>query len=180
MNLAGQTRPLTGGDTDAALLADVLRPYRLHCRYLQTAAVSTDPVRASCDFVIPESCYIDDTGHFNAVEFNICYNQMAYYLIAASIKNDLIEVFEPWTLADFWRLQLGNILITDFKSMFRQQMRGRVFSGEVVIDDVSYLEGAGRWESLLVIRTSCRFWDESGGHCRGAVRIAITDPVGPR
>ena len=37
-------------------------------------------------FSIPESCYIDSTGHFNAVEFNICYNQLAYVLFAGCIN----------------------------------------------------------------------------------------------
>ena len=42
-------------------------------------------------FSIPESCYIDDTGHFNAVEFNICYNQLAYVLFAGVIDAGLMH-----------------------------------------------------------------------------------------
>ncbi|MEO1375818.1 MAG: FcoT family thioesterase, partial [Cyanobacteria bacterium J06635_10] len=50
------------------------------------------------DFSIPESCYIDDTGHFNSVEFNICYNQLFYIIIAYLIKNQLLEVMKDWNL----------------------------------------------------------------------------------
>ncbi|MGW6540873.1 FcoT family thioesterase [Streptomyces sp. NPDC055051] len=45
------------------------------------------PLTGSGMFTIPEPCYIDDTGHFNAVEFNICYNQLAYYTLAAMIRD---------------------------------------------------------------------------------------------
>ncbi|MGW3964212.1 FcoT family thioesterase [Amycolatopsis sp. NPDC005003] len=169
-------------DTDRELLERVLRVYREHCRYLKTAELTARPdppaeVAVSGAFAIPESCYIDDTGHFNAVEFNICYNQMAYYLIAKAVKDGLHPVFAGWTLDDFWRLQLGNILITDFKSTFKRQMRGKLFEGRVAVTDVVRLEKTERWDPLVVIRTKCGFWDETGGNCRGEVKIAISNPV---
>jgi hypothetical protein len=170
--------------TDTELLAQVLRPYRLHCQYLKSAVVEAAPVSAlrdqvtaSAEFEIEESCYIDDTGHFNAVEFNICYNQLAYYLIAKSVKDGLLRELHGWELDDFWRLQLGNILITDFRSTFKREMRGKRFSGAISVIDVVKLERTERWDPLVIIRTSCRFWDEAGGHCRGVVKLAITNPV---
>jgi hypothetical protein len=131
----------------------------------------------SGEFVIEESCYIDDTGHFNAVEFNICYNQLAYYLIAKSVKEGLLPVLRDWSLEDFWRLQLPNILIIDFHSTFKREMRGRVFSGSLSFTDVVRLDRSDWWNPLIVLRTSCRFWDGTGGNCRGEVKLAITNPV---
>jgi hypothetical protein len=164
-------------DTDTELLARVLRVYRPHCRYLRTAVVTRAPdlLTVSGDFAIGESCYIDDTGHFNAVEFNICYNQAAYYLIAKAVRDGLHPVFSGWTLDDFWRLQLARILITDYRSTFKREMRGRRFSGEASVVDVVRLEKSERWDPLVVIRTRCGFWDETGGHCRGDVKIAIRE-----
>ena len=43
-------------------------------------------ISAKGRFSIPDSCYIDDTGHFNAVEFNICFNQLAYVPSASASR----------------------------------------------------------------------------------------------
>lgn len=45
------------------------------------------------DFEILNSCYIDSTGHFNAVEFTICFNQLAYVLFGYVFFNDLFKYF---------------------------------------------------------------------------------------
>src|SRR5262245_56508099 len=77
---------------DDAFVADILRPYRAHARYLKSAEIThvhdkavpqgrgkpSSLITGMGRFSIPESCYIDHTGHFNAVEFNICFNQLAY------------------------------------------------------------------------------------------------------
>lgn len=168
-------------DTDGELLPLVLRPYREHCKYMKSVSLSAGPgpheVTVSGEFEIGESCYIDDTGHFNAVEFNICYNQMAYYLIAKSVREGVLPVFQDWSLEDFWRLQLPNILITSFRSRFKREMRGKRFSGSVTLTDTARLEKSERWNPLIVLYTTCRFWDETGGDSHGEARIAITDPV---
>src|SRR5688572_6040661 len=97
------------------LIATLLEPYRPQCKYLKSAVVEdarpgaeylvtapgtrsadaalgsarpgaeVQPVRARGEFRIQESFYIADTGHFNAVEFNVCYNQLAYVLIGQCI-----------------------------------------------------------------------------------------------
>lgn len=165
---------------DRELLALVLRPYRAHCQYLRTAVLEVAQNQmptVSGDFEIGESCYIDDTGHFNAVEFNICYNQLIYYLIAKSVQEGLLPALRGWTLDDFWRSQLPDILITDFSSSFKRKMRGKRFFGRVSLTDVLRLDKSAWWKQLIVLRTSCRFWDEPGGLSVGKVTIAITNPV---
>ncbi|WP_327316396.1 FcoT family thioesterase [Streptomyces sp. NBC_01235] len=170
--------------TDEVLLEQVLKPYRLNCQYLKSAVVKladrpgeVGRVSASCEFEIPESCYIDDTGHFNSVEFNICYNQMMYYVIAKVVKERLLEPLSSWSMADYWSRQLADFLITDFRSSFRRAMQGGKFSGEIEILDLTEWEGDDLHEALLVAQTSCRYWDENGGNCHGEVRIAITNPI---
>jgi (3R)-3-[(carboxylmethyl)amino]fatty acid synthase len=170
--------------TDPELLGRVLRPYRAkNCEYLTSAEVTIvgDPpdngrLTVACRFEIPESCYIDDTGHFNSVEFNICYNQMAYYAVAKSVQDRLVEPFSAWSMDDFWTRQLSDILITDFRSSFRVAMRGRHFRGDLEIVDVAAWDGNDLRDPLVVIRTRCHYWDEHGGDSFGEVTAAITNP----
>jgi len=177
-------RQVTEYPSDEQLLPLVLRPYRAkRCEYLKSAVVtadhrSADDTRLStaCALEIPESCYIDDTGHFNSVEFNICYNQMLYYTVAKAVREKIMEPFSLWTEDDFWERQLKDFLITDFRSAFRSSMRGRYFQGELEISDIAQWEGSDLRDPLLVIRTACRYWDETGGDCRGEVTIAVTNP----
>lgn len=181
MSIVDQDRAVVATyTTDRELLSLVLRPYRVHCQYLKTAVLEVAQSQmptVSADLEIGESCYIDDTGHFNAVEFNICYNQLAYYLIAKSVQEGLLPALRGWTLDDFWRAQLPDILITDFSSRFKRKMRGKRFFGSVSLADVVSLDKSAWWKPLIVLHTSCRFWDELGGLSVGKVTIAITNPV---
>jgi hypothetical protein len=166
--------------TDRELLSRVLRPYREHCQYLKTAVLEVAQNQmptVSGELEIGESCYIDDTGHFNAVEFNICYNQLIYYLIAKSVQEGLLPALRGWTLDDFWRAQLPDILITDFNSRFKRTMRGKRFFGNVSVADVVRFDKSAWWGPLIVLHTSCRFWDAPGGLSVGKVTIAIKNPV---
>jgi hypothetical protein len=162
---------------DDDLLSKVLRAYKLNCKYLKRAEVipEGDPAEGGrvigrCEFAIPESCYIDDTGHFNSVEFNICYNQMMYYVIAKSIKEDLMSSFRLWTMDDYWNKQLPDIYIVKFESSFRRSMRARRFFGEIEFVNIR------RQKDLLYINTLCRYWDERDGNCSGSIKLVIVDP----
>jgi FcoT-like thioesterase domain len=79
--------PAQQGTITAGFIAEVLQPYRANAKYLHAAELTYVRSDAAANdeaslvvgrghFTIPASCYIDDTGHFNAVEFNICYNQL--------------------------------------------------------------------------------------------------------
>jgi len=165
-------------DSDPDLLATVLRVYKVHCRYLTSAMVTRDGrdgggLRVRGEFDIPESCYIDDTGHFNSVEFNICYNQMLYYLVAKSIKERLLPAFADWTLEDYWAQQLPNFFIATFESAFRTPMRGRRFFGELALRKVRLREDPVRPRPMIWLQTTCGYWEDSGGRCDGAVLVAV-------
>ncbi|GAA4656462.1 FcoT family thioesterase [Streptomyces buecherae] len=164
--------------SDGHLLERVLTPYKPHCRYLKSATVTRqgEPrdggrVSARGEFGIPESCYIDDTGHFNSVEFNLCFNQLVYYLLAKSVKERAMWPFSTWTLDEFWARQLPDILIVDFRSTFRRAMRGRAFWGE--IDVVGMDERDGDDGSIALVSTLCRYGEEEMPACHGGVRLAV-------
>ncbi|MFE2943143.1 FcoT family thioesterase [Streptomyces sp. NPDC059255] len=162
--------------TDEDLLARVLAPYKAHCKYVRTAAVTSRSGTASaqCEFAIPESCYIDDTGHLNSVEVNICYNQMMYYLAAKSVKEGLLTGFETWTLEDFWKRQLPDILIARFSSNFRRPVNPRSFSGEMEFLSVSRHTADGS-SPFLFAETSFRYRDAGGGRCDGRATLAFVN-----
>ncbi len=154
---------------DSGLLDEVLSCYKPHCRYLQEFSGGRG------EFVIPESCYIDDTGHLNAVEVNICYNQMLYASIASLVRDGTGPVFDAWTMAEFWRRRLPDILITRITSEFRLPIDARSFAGELVLDRIVSRQLKSDAPPLVAIDTTFRFWDTEGGDASGTARIAIAD-----
>jgi (3R)-3-[(carboxylmethyl)amino]fatty acid synthase len=161
---------------DAVMLRRVLRPYRESCFYLQAAEVRKSPGQAQAHgrFSIAESCYIDDTGHFNAVEFNICYNQLGYYLLATCVDRTLFEALAPWTLDDFWQHQLSDVLIYDFGSRFRRMINPREFEGTVTFEEPRVVTRPGK-APVLFMPTTVAFWDDRGGAADGSVKLALTN-----
>ena len=161
---------------DAALRTQVLRPYRDSARYLKSAEVhaSAGEVAVIGEFSIGQSCYIDDTGHFNAVEFNICYNQAAYYLFAKAVQERLVDSFAPWSLDDFWQQELATMLICRFESRFRRMLDSRSFGGEVRIAEPVIRERPGK-EPVMFVDMTVRFWYGDGDACDGLVTAAVTN-----
>ncbi|WUI51775.1 FcoT family thioesterase [Streptomyces sp. NBC_00414] len=151
-------------------------PYKAHCKYLRTGVVTAEAGLASvrCEFAIPESCYIDDTGHLNAVEVNIAYNQMMYYLVAKSVKEGLLAGFETWTLDDFWRHQLPDVLIARFASNFRRPVDPRSFHGEMRFRSVTR-RSVGGGSPFLHAETSYRYRDADRGRCDGEATLAFVN-----
>lgn len=162
-------------DSDGPLLAEVLRCYKPHCRYLTSMTVSVEDgvTRGRGELGIAESCYIDDTGHLNAVEVNICYNQMLYYVIAKAVKERLVPVFDTWTMEDYWRRQLPDILISRFTSSFRWPIDPRRFFGEFVIRQAAERRLRPGDPPLVFLDTTFRYWDEHKGRSAGEVTVAI-------
>src|SRR5947209_11876750 len=164
--------PKLGTIVDPAVLDIVLAPYKTHCRYLQNVTAelgqNSSPIAsARGEFSISESCYIADTGHFNAVEFNICFNQIAYSLMAHIVQNQWLDVLASWDLAEFGRRQLSSCLIVGFFSSFRKPLDARQFEGKVVLEKVSVRKGS------VFMKTTCCFHDAHGSTADGGALIAI-------
>jgi hypothetical protein len=163
---------------DPELLSKVLSVYKPHCRYLRSTTLTCDgeprdggTVSLRGEFAIPESCYIDDTGHFNAVEFNLCFNQMFYYLVAKCVREKAMWPLDSWSLDEFWDRQLQDVFIVDFRSTFRRQMSALRFWGQ--LDLVSAMERDGGNGPLVLVGTRCRFGDGATPASRGEVRLAL-------
>jgi len=164
-----------GFATDHDLLDRVLRCYKPHCRYLTAMCVTTTDgvIRSSGNLSIGESCYIDDTGHLNAVEVNICFNQMLYYVIAKAVQERIGPIFATWTMGDYWRRQLPNILIARLTSTFRRPVDPRRFFGEFAITSATQRRLRPEDPPLIALDTEFRCWDEAGGEASGTVAVAI-------
>lgn len=158
---------------EPALLAKVLKPYKPDCRYLKRAwCEEPEPgadhlVRLSGELGIARSCYIEDTGHFNAVEFNISYNQLIYTLLGHCIDREMLADFEDLGLEDYLAKQLPDVLIHHFSSKFRRPMSARAFRGQVEITETA---DRGRF---VLVKTTCEFEDDAGGNSHGEVSLAI-------
>jgi hypothetical protein len=161
--------------TEAAFLSAVLRCYQPHCRYLTSAVVVRDGevVRGTGVMHILESCYIDDTGHLNSVEVGICYNQLLYQVIATSVRDGLLPELADWTMDDFWRRQLPDVLIAHFSCDFRRPIDPRSFRFELTVDRATRRTLRAGADPLISLETTFRCWDDDGGACTGAVRVAI-------
>ncbi|PTL85965.1 hypothetical protein DAT35_02050 [Vitiosangium sp. GDMCC 1.1324] len=165
-----------------ALLDEVLKPYKPNCHYLKSAFVeytddaissltsgqpSTGVMTAWGQFSIPESCYIAATGHFNAVEYNICYNQLGYYLLAECFQHRLLAPALDWTYSEYLHRQLPDCLIVEFSSAFRKPINSLDFQGMVSFDVVKVKSKA------TFIQTSCSFSDAQGGRAEGGALLAL-------
>ncbi|QSJ14936.1 hypothetical protein JYQ62_24105 [Nostoc sp. UHCC 0702] len=163
------------------LLNVFLEPYKEDCRYLKQAKFKYPKIGEvnksrsthqglwliEGEFSIPESCYIAATGHFNSVEFNICYNQLFYIIISYLVKNNLFEVMKDWDLEIYKQLQLSNFLIVKFSSTFRKPIDSSHFQGTLSINKYS-VRG-----NLIMLKTSCAFYDTNDGWSEGDVTIAV-------
>ncbi|HEY9803485.1 MAG TPA: FcoT family thioesterase [Leptolyngbyaceae cyanobacterium] len=169
-------------DVSQDLVQLFLEPYKDHCKYLRKAQFQYPKIESIADtsknkeqglwsikgeFSIPESCYIAATGHFNSVEFNICYNQLCYTMIAHLIDKNLWEAMRDWDLPTYKQLQLSNFLIVKFSSIFRKPIDSQHFLGSLSINKCS-VRG-----DLIIVKTSCAFYDQNDGWSEGDVTFAV-------
>ncbi|AKN17008.1 hypothetical protein B586_11340 [Mycobacterium haemophilum DSM 44634] len=155
------------------LLSRVLEPYSYKgCRYLVDAeyGATADSVSGYANFQINESAYIRSTGHFNAAEFILCFNQLIYSLLAQGVINKDISPLRSWSIADYWSNQLSNIFIKTASSRFMRPINPRKFSARMVSRDFEIVERTWRY---LLFSNTIEFWDENGGAATGDFEISI-------
>lgn len=187
------TAPQAPRGIAAAFLARILSPYKpTGTDYLRSATFTkqvdwkampernAEPIVATQGrFCIPSSCYIQSTGHFNAVEFLICYNQLAYttfgHLIAerqlASLPRGRVSdschaALEKLSIETFFAQQLSSMFILKTETRFKRVIDPADFRGELSVKSVFYRHG------MLLTDTHCRFTDSSTGEAEGMVLLA--------
>ncbi|EFV14577.1 FcoT family thioesterase [Segniliparus rugosus] len=161
------------------LLAKVLEPYsHKGCRYLVDAdyGIADDVVHARASFGIEESAYIRSTGHFNAVELVLCFNQLTYSAFAQGCVNEDIDAFLGWSIDDYCRNQLAGMLIKSASSRFKRQIDARRFSARLRAHDFRIVERTWRY---LQFQSVVEFWDQDGGLAAGEFEIAVLNLPSP-
>lgn len=120
----------------------VLEVYNPACRYLKEADLNyLNGLEATGRFSIPASFYIKDTGHFNAVEQILCYNQLAYVFFAEAGRLGLING-KSLTLDEFKEKQLGKYLIVGTDKMkFKKIINSRDFEGRIILEKIKEIKG---------------------------------------
>jgi hypothetical protein len=176
--------PIAISDT---FVAEILKPYRPNAKYLKSAEITRVSDEALYDstskeslitavgrFSIPESCYIDDTGHFNAVEFNICFNQLAYVLFGKSVEVGVLQKIWPVSanylssFTEYKKHQLPAMLIVRIDGVrFFKPMKSGDFRAELSIDRMTMLGDAG------FVYTTITFSDCDGIKAKGCVVLAF-------
>ena len=186
-------------DISDAFVAEVLKPYRPNAKYLKSAQITHFSDKTSTEkgakdsafvtgtgrFAIPESCYIDDTGHFNAVEFNICYNQLAYVLFGKCLEAGILQKINSelqklsdekvkilsLSMADYKRHQLPAMLIVSVEGVrFFKQLNSSDFRGQLTINRCAPVGGA--WFFF----TTITFSDAESVKAKGSVVLAFVPP----
>lgn len=180
---------------DAPFLARILEPYRpTGTDYLKTVSIThsclwedagdDEPILiATGRYAIPASCYIRNTGHFNAVEFLICYNQLAYVAFGHIVRSGMlhderlkhaspaaVERFRRLSLEDFLRQQLSSMLILKTETRFKGALSAADFTGTLELHKFFY-----RSETCFA-SSFCSFRDEEGGYAEGEILLAY--PLG--
>lgn len=139
----------------------ILEIYNPDCRYLKNAELDFPIARGR--FSIPSSFYIEDTGHFNAVELLICYNQLAYSFFAEAGRLGLMKEVGVVPLDKFRENQLGKYLIAKTNKMkFRREINPREFEGAMELRDVK------RMKNNLFFRTN---FDFNNGSASGEITL---------
>jgi FcoT-like thioesterase domain len=174
-NSSGRTEAESTGTVPIAenLLSRVLEPYSYkRCRYLIDAqrAATADSVLAFANFRIDESAYIRNTGHFNAAELVLCFNQLVYSSLAQGVVNKDIFALRSWSIEDYYKNQLTNILIKSSLSRFKRPIDPQKFSARLLSRDFEIVERTCRY---LLFSNTIEFWDENDGAATGEFEIAI-------
>ena len=186
-----QKRPRSA-TLDPQFVADVLGCYYDHTTYLQEVSVKEQSLLTSSrssrqktisavgTFRIKESCYIQDTGHFNAVEFNICFNQLAYVLYAHGFATGHFQETMPqwgdslrqFTPESFSNNQLSSMLIVNLSSTFKKEIHSGLFYGKLEIGKV---RSKG---NCFFSKNHITFYDDQDGFSDGDAMLAfVVDPA---
>lgn len=171
-----------------AFIAKILTPYKENAKYLKSAQIlnyyepdilgqgkdQNDMVTIEGRFAIAESCYIDDTGHFNAVEFNICYNQLAYVLFGKCIQTGIFhKVVFDWeervnlSFDTFIKYQLSSMFIAKIEGNFLKPLNSKNFFARLAIRRIMWTN------QTAFVHTNISFSDAQGVKSKGSVLLAF-------
>lgn len=149
---------------DQSKLEKVLRVYNPDCRYLQEAKL--DFPRGEGKFRIPKPYYVEGTGHFNAVEMMICYNQLAYGMLSEFGGRGLIKELGKIPFEQFLGWQLENCFIV---GMDEVKFKRAIDTSKQIQGNIE-LKRVRKVGDLYVFNTS---YDFENGRAKGNIDLAL-------
>jgi len=157
-------------------LTDILQPYKAACRFLKRFEAiypeSEDAgflARGRGQFAIPGPWYIEDTGHFNAVDSIICFNQIGYMTVASALQDGRISSKAiSSSTEEFKRRMLPDMLITKISLKFVRPMQNARFSGTFDIGRIRTTPGS------VIAKVAAEFRDEGDGLAQLEGLVALT------
>lgn len=159
-------------EIDDALLQRILDPYLPHCRFLRRAVIEYDrdapdlesrKILCRGEFEVSGPWYIQDTGHFNAVDFVICFNQIAYTTSAQCLRSGLVPgmVLDLVSESEFDRRKLQETFIAKLATSFREPMKSGRFEGRLALQKIFVRS------KMIGIKVSCEFGREGNAAASG-------------
>ncbi len=147
-------------------LHEMLKPYYPECRYLVEAELNFPTIKGR--FAIPKTFYGAQSGHFNATELMICYNQICYTFFAEAFDQGLFKSVDRISLEEFKKYQLGNSYIARIdKLKFSKPINPKDFYGKITLNKTR------RFNNTAFFSTEFEFSDKNGGEATGNTLIAI-------
>jgi hypothetical protein len=174
VQLAMRPKSLEKDAFSAAFLPTVLAPYKSYCQHLQSGEYRSgdiDDAGAVCslavEFDVSPGWYIESTGHFNAVDAIICFNQAGYLCVANLLEKEDVYVQDRPSLLDYQQRMLPDMLIAKLDIEFKKAIVPPKVSGRFTINTVR------KFKAQFIADASCRFSDGFGGEARIDAMIAF-------
>lgn len=105
-------------------------------RYIIDAQIdkTDNSINLTANFSIKESCYLSPaSGHFNAVEALMCFNQMLYVALLGGIQEKMFPFYEHITPDEFNQHRRKVYLLEFEKIKFKKQIRNESFHGRIEV-----------------------------------------------
>lgn len=140
-------------------------------RYLTEAQISQQDnnIILTAGFSIKESCYLSpNSGHFNAVESLMCFNQMLYVALLGGIKEKMFSFYNHITPDDFNKHRRKVYILEMEKIKFKKQIDNNYFQG--------FLELKPMHKVKDKIYVNCRFGFGNDNKCNcfsGNIKVFI-------
>ncbi len=142
-------------------------------RYITQAQVynTADIVNLTAQFSIKESCYLSPgSGHFNAVEALMCFNQMIYVALLAGIEKKMFPFYADITPDEFNEHRRRVYILEFEKIKFKKQINNNLFYGHLELQPLHKIKDK--------IYVSCRMGFGNTEECDGFVgNVKLFIPV---
>lgn len=146
----------------------ILEPYFPGCRYLKEATMDLNSKpRLDGEFHIPYCYYGNGPGHFNATEFVLSFNQMAYVFFANGVEKGIMRELNMSSKEDFKKVQMNGAYIARSNMEFKKPIDSKEFSGSLILDNFKSIN------NRTFYSMNVNFEDKNHSKAKGSFLISI-------